>query len=219
MTLTSSFSSTSALSPPRRRAWLPQLGADSLYLLTGFPLAIVSFSVIISFFATGAALLITLVGLPVLVLTCVLARHLAGLERRRIAWVSGRPAPEPAYRPKARGGIGALIDAALDPQAIRDVGHGIAIFAVSCVSWTAGIVWAAAAPLTVVWLLSGDDAGSDGRRVPDWLGVDSHTGRTWLYIGAAVFCVVTTPLVIRGLSAVQVAFGRLLLTREDVAMC
>ena len=28
------------------------------------------------------------------------------------------------------------VDAALDPQAIRDFIHGIAIFAVSCVTWT-----------------------------------------------------------------------------------
>jgi hypothetical protein len=200
-----------------RRSWSRQLGADSAYLLSGFPIAVVSFSVLVSFFATGASLLITLVGLPVLVVTCLLARQVARLERRRIAWVTARPTPEPAYRPRTRGGIAAIVDAVRDPQAIRDVVHGIAAFAVSCVTWTVGIVWAAAAPITVVWLFSGDDAGSDGRRVPHWLGVDSHAGRTWLYVAAAVFCLVTLPLVIRGLRASQVAFGRSLLTHVDVA--
>ena len=151
-----------------------------------------------------------------MVFTWLLAKQFARVERRRIAWVSGRSTPEPAYRPRTRGGIGALVDAALDPQAIRDFVHGIAIFAVSCVTWTVGIVWTAAAPLTVVWLFSGDDAGSDGRRVPHWLGIDSHAGRTWLYVAAAVFCLVTLPLVIRGLRTLQVAFGRSLLTQADV---
>jgi len=192
-------------------------GTDSLYLLTGFPIAVVSFSVLVACFATGVSLLITLVGLPILVGTWLLARPFAQLERRRIAWVSGRTAPEPAYRPRTRGGIGALFDAVRDPQAIRDVVHGIAIFAVSCVTWTVGIVWAAMAPITVAWLVSGDDTGSDARRVPHWLGVDSHSGRTWLYVAAAVVCVITLPWVIRGLTALQVAFGRSLLSRTSAA--
>jgi hypothetical protein len=215
--VTTSSRSATSRGATNRRPWARQLCADSVYLFTGFPIAVVSFSVLVSCFATGASLLITLVGLPILVLTCVLARHFARLERLRIAWVTRRPTPEPAYRPRTRGGIGALVDAALDPQAIRDVVHGVAVFAVSCVTWTVGIVWAAMAPITVMWLHSGDDAGSDGRRVPNWLGVDSHAGRTWLYVAVAVFCVVTLPLVIRGLRALQVAFGRSLLTQADVA--
>ena len=207
-------SAMSATTAPR---WLRRTGTASVYLLSGFPIAIVSFSVLVSVFATGAALLVTLVGLPIVVLAWLLARPFARLERRRIAWVSGRPAIEPAYRPKTRGGVGALVDAALDPQAIRDAVHGIGVFAVSCVTWTTAIVWAAAAPLTVVWLFSDDHAGSDGRRVPDWLGIDSHSGRTWLYVGAALVCVVTLPMVIRGLTALQVKFGRWLLTEPEAA--
>jgi hypothetical protein len=214
--MTTSWSSTPTPPVTARRHWARQLGTDSVYLLTGFPIAIVSFSVLVSLFATGASLLITLVGLPIVVLTWLVARPFARLERRRIAWVSSRPTVEPAYRRKTRGGVAALIDAALDPQAIRDFVHGIASFAVSCVTWTVGIAWAAVAPITVAWLVAGDDSGSGGRRAPDWLGVDSHTGRTWLYVGAAVFCVVTLPLVIRGLTALQVAFGRALLTRTEV---
>src|SRR4051794_3772047 len=213
---TTSWSSTSTSPVTARRHWGRQLGADSAYLLTGFPIAIVSFSVLVSLFATGASLLITLVGLPIIVLTWLLARPFARVERRRIAWVSGRATPEPAYRQKTRGGLGALVDAALDPQSVRDVVHGIAVFAVSCVTWTVGIAWAAVAPITVAWLVAGDESGSDGRRVPNWLGIDSHAGRTWLYVGAAVVCVVTLPLVIRGLTALQVAFGRALLTQPGV---
>jgi hypothetical protein len=208
---------TSTPSDAPRPHWLRRAGKDSIYLLTGFPIAVVSFSVLVAAFATGASLLITLVGLPLIVLTWLAARQFARLERSRIAWVSGRPAPQPSYRPRTRGGLGALVDAALDPQAVRDFVHGIAVFAVSCVTWTVAVTWAAVAPITIAWFVSGDDAGSDGRRVPDWLGIDSHAGRGWLYAGAAVVCVVTLPLVIRGLTAVQVAFGRWLLTGPQAA--
>lgn len=200
-----------------RTTQLRRFRNDSVYLLSGFPLAVISFSILVSFFALGASLLVTLVGLPIMVLTWLLAKQFARIERRRITWVSGRPAHEPAYRPRTRGGVSALVDAVLDPQAARDFVHGIAIFAVSCVTWTVGIVWAAFAPLTIAWLVAGDGSSSDAHRAPHWLGIDGHTGRTWLYVGTAVFCVLTLPFVIRGLTALQVAFGRALLTRPEAA--
>src|SRR3954453_2885413 len=158
--MTTTLTTTTPGTTQRRPHWLRRTARDSVYLFTGFPIAIVSFSVLVSLFATGASLLITLVGLPVIVLTWLLARQFARLERRRIAWVSGRATPEPAYRRKTRGGLGALVDAALDPQSIRDFVHGIAVFAVSCVTWTVGIAWAAVAPITIAWLVAGDDSGS-----------------------------------------------------------
>src|SRR4051794_14614027 len=112
-----SWSSTSTTPATARRHWGHQSGADSAYLFTGFPIAIVSFSVLVSLFATGASLLITLVGLPIIVLTWLLARPFARLERRRIAWVSGRATPEAAYRQKNRRGLRPLGAPALDPQA------------------------------------------------------------------------------------------------------
>jgi hypothetical protein len=212
---TTSWSTGTAPLAADRPHWLRRMARQALYLLTGFPIAVVSFSVLVSLFATGASLLITLIGLPLIVLTWLLARQFARLERRRIGWVAERPAPEPAYRPKTRDGIGGLVDGALDPQAVRDFVHGVASFGVSCVTWTTTIAWAAVAPITVMWLASGDDAGSDARRVPNWLGIHSHGGRTWLYVAATVVSVVTLPLVIRGLTAVQVVFGRSLLTQPN----
>src|SRR4051794_21336411 len=169
------WSSTSTTPAATRRHWARQFGADSAYVFTGFPIAVVSFSVLVSLFATGASLLITLVGLPIIVLTWLAARQFAWLERRRIGWVSGRPGVKPTYRRRTRGPIGALVDMALDPQAVRDFVHGVAVFVVSCVTWTVGIVWAAVAPITIAWLFVGDDADSGGRRAPDFFGINSHS--------------------------------------------
>src|SRR3954451_20822044 len=116
--MTTTLTTTTPGTTQRRPHWLRRTARDSVYLFTGFPIAIVSFSVLVSLFATGASLLITLVGLPVIVLTWLLARQFARLERRRIGWVSGRPAAEPAYRPRTGGWVGTLVAMACDPQAV-----------------------------------------------------------------------------------------------------
>jgi hypothetical protein len=48
---------------------LRRLGPDSLYVLTGLPLALVSFVVLVAGLALGIGLLITLLGIPVAALT------------------------------------------------------------------------------------------------------------------------------------------------------
>src|SRR5262245_21774654 len=66
---------------------LRQLGIDSAYVLLGFPLAIVTFVIIITGLSLGLSLLITLIGIPVLVATVYAARGFAEVERARIAAV------------------------------------------------------------------------------------------------------------------------------------
>ena len=62
---------------------LRRLGRDTLYVLTGFPLAVLAFTVVLSGLATSVGLLITLVGIPLAVLTLLAARGLATVERAR----------------------------------------------------------------------------------------------------------------------------------------
>src|SRR4051812_46273183 len=71
---------TSGDTATHRRPWRRQLIADGAYLATSFPLALVGFSVLVSLLSLGATLLITLVGLPILVLTLWCARGFALLE-------------------------------------------------------------------------------------------------------------------------------------------
>ncbi|HEX6285938.1 MAG TPA: sensor domain-containing protein [Acidimicrobiia bacterium] len=64
-----------------------------LYLLLGLPLGIVGFVVMVTGFALGIGLLITLLGIPVLLATLVVVRGLADTERR-LAWsLLGAPIP------------------------------------------------------------------------------------------------------------------------------
>jgi hypothetical protein len=80
------------------RGWWRQLGVDTGFVLLGLPLSIAAFVAVLTGLVVGAGLVIIWVGLPLLVLTLVVARGLATLERTRIPDVLGRQLPTPVYR-------------------------------------------------------------------------------------------------------------------------
>lgn len=209
------MTSSTQMTPTAARPWHRQLLADAAYLLTGFPLAVISFTVLVSLIATGASLLITLVGLPVLVLACWLARVFAHVERRRVARLD-QSAPTTAAYSKARRGVVGMFDIVRDRQAWRDVAHGLIALPATCVTWSIAVAWSATAVLALIWPLVGDSLdGTEGQRhakdVPNWLGVHGSTGRSVLYVAAGAFCLITLPWVFRGLATVQARFSRTLL--------
>jgi hypothetical protein len=65
------------------------------YNLVGLFVGVVWFTVIVTGFALGAGLLVTLVGAPILVLTLIVARIGALTERWRASWIDGRRLPAP----------------------------------------------------------------------------------------------------------------------------
>lgn len=71
--------------------WLLRAWADrrtyrvAIYLLIGLPLGILEFVLLVTGLSLGLGLFVTLLGIPVLVATLVLARTLASFERR-LAW-------------------------------------------------------------------------------------------------------------------------------------
>jgi len=44
-----------------------QLSVDTAYLLIGFPIAVVAYTVVLTLFSTGTGMVVTLVGFPILV--------------------------------------------------------------------------------------------------------------------------------------------------------
>jgi hypothetical protein len=59
---------------------LRRLGADTGYLLLSFPLAIASFTLLVTGLSVGTGLLVTLVGFAVLLATMYVARGFAAVE-------------------------------------------------------------------------------------------------------------------------------------------
>ena len=72
-----------------------------LYLVLGLPLGVFEFTLMVTGFSLGLGLLITLLGIPVLIGTLLVAHALATFERR-LAW-SLLDAPMPALPLAGRG--------------------------------------------------------------------------------------------------------------------
>ncbi|MBB2914780.1 hypothetical protein FHS43_006092, partial [Streptosporangium becharense] len=85
------------------RSLVHRLGADTRYLLLGFPLAVIAFALTVVGFAAGIGTVVVWVGVPVLAMTLMLARGFADVERRMLTEVLDRPVARPRYRPAPEG--------------------------------------------------------------------------------------------------------------------
>jgi putative sensor protein len=70
---------------------LAQTGKDFLYLVLGLPLGIAAFTFVVTALSLSVGLAITLVGIPLLVLTLLASRWIAKLERVRAGLVVDDP--------------------------------------------------------------------------------------------------------------------------------
>src|ERR671929_1779959 len=77
--------------PQFTAAWATRLGLDTAYLLLGLPAGIITFTVVVTGWASALGLAITLIGLPVAMATILVSRGMANAERWRAALVLGRP--------------------------------------------------------------------------------------------------------------------------------
>jgi signal transduction histidine kinase len=168
-------------------ARLRQLGADALYLLTGFVTSIVAFTFWICGVTLSLSLGLLIIGFPVVLASFWCFRQLADLERKRAALVFGLPIVS-AYRP-AHGHLGQRLKiAAHDPQRWKDVAY-LALHSV--LGFVTGTVWL----VLVALVLGGITLPAWWWAVPggtDWLG---FTIDTWeKSVGAAALGVALLPV-------------------------
>lgn len=127
------------------------VGRDLGYILPGFPIAIISFSLLLTLTLTSISTLIIWVGVPLLAITMVLATTFAELSRTRLRWWGGT-ATSPTYLERGPGALG-MLRALRDPRRWLDltfemlVAFPLRIFTfVVTVTWTSlalgGITWA-----------------------------------------------------------------------------
>src|SRR5690349_18424109 len=124
------------------RRMVRQTMIDSWYLLLGLPLAIASFTVIVTGLSVGFSTLF-LLGLPIAVGTLYAARGFAELERLRIRPVLRVPVVHPRYRPAPPDAslLRRLLAPMADGQYWLDVVHGVLVFAVSTVTSSLMLLW------------------------------------------------------------------------------
>jgi signal transduction histidine kinase len=200
-----------------RRGWWRQLGLDTAYALLGFPLAIAAFVVVVTGLAVGIGTLVIWVGLPLLVLTLLVARGFATVERLRIPGVLRQDLPAPVYRrasPDA-GRVRRLVEPLRDPQSWLDVVHALLHLVVAIPAFVVTVTWWAAALgglSYAAWGWSLPD-GPDDQDLPELLGLGEGLGvRIVFYAVVGVLFAVTLPAVVRAVALLGAQFGRVLLT-------
>ena len=199
------------------KALLRQLGVDSGYVLFGFPLAVVSFCVLVTGLSAGLGTVVIIVGVPILTLTLLAGRVFADIERLRIAGVLHRPRTRPAYPPAAPGaGIWKRMLTPLGQvQFWLDVAHGILALPVSLVTFCVVVSWWATAvggTSTVLWDWS-IPRGPDTVSLAQLIGLgDSDLARIGFQTAVGLVCLITLPLVARGCALFSAGFSRLLLS-------
>jgi signal transduction histidine kinase len=211
---------------PQYVRMLRQLGLDTQFILLGFPLGLITVILCMVGFFLGVGLTIIWVGLPLLMVTFMVARGFAMLERARIGPILDRPMPHPAYKRASGPGFWRKILTPLgDGQSWLDLLHGVFRFIPStfafcfAVTWWAGALGGLTFPLWD-WSIP---RGPDNTDLPELLGLGDHwSTRVIFYMAVGIFFAGTLYPVIRGVALLEALFARGLLSgvnelREQVA--
>jgi signal transduction histidine kinase len=205
---------------------LRQLGLDTQFVLLGFPLGLITVVLCMTLFFLGVGLTVLWVGLPLVMVTVMMARGFATLERARIGPILGRRMPHPVYKRASKPGFWRKILTPLsDGQSWLDLLHGMFRFIPStfafgfALTWWIGALSGLAYPL-YDWALP-HTAGNV--ELPQLLGMgDTWSTRVVLYLAIGVFFGGTLYPVVRGVALLEALFARGLLSgvnelREQVA--
>jgi signal transduction histidine kinase len=196
----------------QRRTYL-----ETFDLLLDLVVGTLWFTVFTTLIATGASLLITLVGLPILTATFYLARVAAHGERARVRVFLGTAIERPSYKPpKSTGVWHRLVAPFADRTTWKELFYvwlvqpvlGVVNFTVALTVWAIPL-WAITLPLYAVhWPGAAPEVWS-GRRLDTWHEV----------IPVAVAGLIVLPLVpwvIRGFAALDAAVARACLRPSKV---
>jgi hypothetical protein len=189
--------------PTRRRLRV----ADSAgYVLTGFPIAVPAFILMVTGIAVGLGTLVITIGVGVLAVTLGVAKAFAGLERTRLDALLGHRVPRPAYREPRGGVVGRALSAGADPRRWLDLAHGLIGFPVAVTSFVVVVSWfgGALGGLTCVLWEWSTPRGPDDHSLAYFIGLgDGRTPDILLTTALGAILAVTLPWVVRGCAAVQ----------------
>ncbi|GII26597.1 sensor histidine kinase [Planotetraspora mira] len=199
------------------RRLLSRLAGDTVYLLVGFPLASIAFCLMVLGLSAGASLLVFWLGVPVLVLTALVARGLGDIERLRMRGVLGMDVPQPRYprSPAEAGWFRKMLSPLAGGQPWLDILHALVVFPVAIATFCVIVMWWGTAIFGVTypvygWLLS-NIPGNEG--LPELLGFDrGYVNDSIFYVGIGLLAALTLYPVVRGCALVQASLGKALLT-------
>jgi hypothetical protein len=196
---------------PGRLAPIPRpavMAADFTYLVLGLPLGILAFTAVLTGLALSAGLMITLAGIPVLVLTLLAARALAAAERKRAGWLLATPIEGRERRLDGNGWERTKAIVA-DPASWRDTLYSLVLLPLGAFGFTVAVsLWATALGFLTspawYWALPSDD---DAIPLLD----STSLGYSVLRVLIGLALLPTTAVACRGLAAGTGALARSLL--------
>ena len=214
-----------AVTPPRRGviagAVHPLIEARTwkatLFHLLSLPLGIVWFTVVITGLSTGIGTLITLVGIPILLLTLLFSRVVSAVERFRSEHLLDQPIGSP-FRPL--GGPGSfwqqLKDVITDGAAWRAIAYALVSLFLGVIAFSVTVALWSAALAGVTYPLYGWALPNGGQGL-GLSGVERAVVITMTGV-VGVVVLIATPFVVRGMATLHGAIIRGLLGPSGTAV-
>jgi len=197
-----------------------QLGADSGYLLSSFPIALPAFVIAVTGFAAGVGTAVVWVGVPILAATLFAMRGLAAAGRSQLSAVLGRPTAPPRYKvaPAESSAVRRFTTPLADGQSWLNLLWGVVNFPLAIAGFVVAVTWWAATvgsltyPL-YAWVIRRATGEGDGlEHATRWLGWgDSYLAMSTLALLGGLVMALLLPLVLRGFALTQAGLGRGLL--------
>ncbi|GAB3650594.1 sensor histidine kinase [Glycomyces tarimensis] len=204
------------------RKTVRQLGIDTAYNLSSFPIALPAFVISVVGFALGIGTAVIWIGVPVMAATLLTMRGLAAAGRAQIPFVIRREVPKPRYK-TAKAGSSALrrfLTTLTDGQSWLNLLWAVTIFPVAVAAFAITIAWWVATIGTLLyplyaWIIMAATGG--GQQGPEyatrWLGWgDSYLAVSVLTVIGGLIMMLLLPLVVRGCALAQGWIGKGMLT-------
>ncbi|GAA1465479.1 sensor domain-containing protein [Nocardiopsis exhalans] len=203
---------------------LTRLGRDTRYVFLGFPLAVISFVLVLTGLAVGIGTAAIFVGLVLISVVLVMARGLAHVDRIRLSDLYGRPVMRLPYRtpPKGAGPLRRLLNPIVCSRSWLDALHALLRFPVATVAFIICVLWWTLSLGGVLYPLWGwslyfipgyTDVGTFV--LPEYPALATLV----IYMVGGVLFALTLPLVMRFLARTESTLARaLLLAPEDTSV-
>ena len=184
----------------------------TLQAILNLPLGVAWFTIIVTGLSVGVGTLVTLIGIPVLLLLLLFSRVLSAVERARARLLLDVEVPSPFRSLSAPSGLWAQIKALVgDGAAWKALAFGLLLFPLGIVSFVAAVVLWSVGLTGVTFPLYGWALGSGSGSGGLDLGVMERAIVSVVIGVAGLIVLLVTPHVMRGLAAVDRALVRALL--------
>ncbi|MEU6246688.1 sensor domain-containing protein [Glycomyces sp. NPDC047010] len=197
-----------------------QLGADSAYLLSAFPIALPAFVITVTGFAVGLGTVVVWAGVPILAATLLAMRGLAAAGRVQLEGVLGSPVERPHYRraPEGASPLRRFLTPLTDGQSWLNLLWGLVNFPLAVAGFVVALAWWAATVASLAyplyaWAIRRATGDGDGlEHATRWLGWgDSYLAVSALAVAGGLVMALLLPLVLRGFALTQAGLSRGLL--------